>query len=84
MNLSRPEAVEYLQRATGLDLTPTPVPLNVPGHYAIFIGEEHVIYGRVHHTGKIFLLDPQSNTRLVIDELPAYAKGNPIRPYRFE
>jgi hypothetical protein len=49
-------ALAYLQKAVGLGQTPTPVEggfqaARLPGHYAIFVGEEHVVYGRVFAGG---------------------------------
>jgi len=57
-------ALNYIQRATGLSPSFTPVDGGFPaaralGHYALFVNESHVVYGRVFDSGRSVIADPQ-------------------------
>ena len=84
--LSEAKAIEYIQNATGRSLSPRLVPFMSPGapvgHYVLFAGNRHALYGRVLPNGTRFLYDAQTGLRLTWDE--ARTKWGRMRPYLVE
>jgi hypothetical protein len=84
---SEADALEYIQRATGLAASAKPVPIRMPsapaGHYAVFVGPrdgplQHVIYGRKLPNGDIILYDPQTAVRYTWDQaIQKWGRGRP-------
>jgi len=86
-NIQRPEALEYIQNATGLQASDKPIPFNAKnapvGHYVIFGGRpgalQHVVYGRVLPNGKKVIFDPQIGKQITWDDLVnQYGGGYPF------